>query len=160
MFSQLGETCIRNGIVDESRLNFMLSSIKGFKPQNQGEAMLACEMAGVHFQMMTFSRKLADARTAEEINSVGGILNKLARTFAAQIEVLHRCRSSIEQRINVQNVSVSGGQAVVTQNAVEDGKDRPANALPAITDARSIAMPILEESAPLATSPPNRKARR
>jgi hypothetical protein len=42
------------------------------------------------------------------------MLNKLARTFAAQVEALKRYRSNGEQSIRVQHVTVNdGGQAIV-----------------------------------------------
>ena len=42
------------------------------------------------------------------------MLNKLGRTFAAQVEALKKYRSSGEQNIKVQHVTVNeGGQAIV-----------------------------------------------
>jgi hypothetical protein len=42
------------------------------------------------------------------------MLNKLARTFAAQVEALKKYRSAGEQTIKVQHVTVNdGGQAIV-----------------------------------------------
>ena len=41
-------------------------------------------------------------------------LNRLSRTFTAQVEALKRYRSTAEQRITVQHVNVGdGGQAIV-----------------------------------------------
>ena len=47
-------------------------------------------------------------------DSASNMLNKLARTFAAQVEVLKKYRSAGEQTIKVQHVTVNdGGQAIV-----------------------------------------------
>src|SRR5258708_31629157 len=44
----------RAGKVDERGLNFLLSVIKGVKPQDQVEALLACQMAALPTATMTF----------------------------------------------------------------------------------------------------------
>jgi hypothetical protein len=45
------------------------------------------------------------------------MLNKLARTFATQVEALKKYRSAGEQTIKVQHVTVNdGGQAIVGQH--------------------------------------------
>ena len=47
-------------------------------------------------------------------DSIQNAFNKLARTFAAQVEALKRCRSGCEQKMTVQHVRVGeGGQAIV-----------------------------------------------
>jgi len=47
-------------------------------------------------------------------------LNKLARTFATQMEALKRYRTSGQQKVTVEHVTVNaGGQAIV--GAVETG---------------------------------------
>jgi hypothetical protein len=79
-------------------------------------------------------------------------LNKLARTFAMQMEALKRYRTGGEQKVTVQHVSVSeGGQAIVgnvTQAAGERALEKPANSMPALTDARQPAMTILGDVEP------------
>ena len=46
--------------------------------------------------------------------SIERTLNKLARTFAVQMETLKRYRTGGEQRVTVQHVNVAeGGQAIV-----------------------------------------------
>ena len=63
---------------------------------------------------MTFARRLNHVETLPQQDSAGSLLNKLARTFAAQTEALKKYRSGGEQRITVQHVTVNdGGQAVV-----------------------------------------------
>ena len=98
----------------EPAVNFMLSVIKGIEPRDQIEAMLAAQMAAVHNAMMTFARRLAHVENIPQQDSAERAFNKLARTFAAQVEALKRYRSSGEQRMVVQHVNVAeGGQAIV-----------------------------------------------
>jgi len=46
---------------DEGELNFMLSVIKGVKPKDQLEAMLAAQMAVVHMASMACGGQLRNA---------------------------------------------------------------------------------------------------
>ncbi len=63
---------------------------------------------------MTFARRLNHTETIQQQYSAIHGYNKLAHTFAAQMEALKRYRSTGEQRVTVQNVTVSdGGQAIV-----------------------------------------------
>ena len=98
----------------ESGANFMLSVIKGIEPRDQIEAMLAAQMAAVHTATMTFARRLANVQNIPQQDSASNVFNKLARTFAAQMEALKRYRSDGEQKMTVQHVHVAeGGQAIV-----------------------------------------------
>jgi hypothetical protein len=92
----------------------MLAVVKGVEPRDQIEAMLAAQMAAVHNATMTFARRLAHVETIPQQDSASNALNKLARTFAAQVEALKRYRSGGEQKMTVQHVHVAeGGQAIV-----------------------------------------------
>ena len=92
----------------------MLSVVKGLAPRDQIEAMLAAQMAAVHNATMTFARRLAHVDNLPQQDSAQNAFNKLARTFAAQVEALKNYRSKGEQRMVVQHVNVSeGGQAIV-----------------------------------------------
>jgi hypothetical protein len=99
---------------DESGINFMLAVVKGIEPRDQIEAMLAAQMAAVHVASMTFARRLAHVENIPQQDSAQTAFNKLARTFAAQVEALKRYRSGGEQKMTVQHVHVAeGGQAIV-----------------------------------------------
>jgi hypothetical protein len=114
LLEQLSNGSCRGGKVDEKLLNFMLAVIKGIKPRDQIEIMLAAQMAAVHEAIMTFTRRLAHVETTAQQDSAERALNKLARTFATQMEALQRHRNGGEQKVMVQQVSVSeGGQAIV-----------------------------------------------
>ena len=63
---------------------------------------------------MTFARRLAHVENIAQQDSAQNAFNKLARTFAAQVEALKRYRSGGEQKMTVQHVHVAeGGQAIV-----------------------------------------------
>ena len=98
----------------EQNANFMLAVVKGIEPRDQIEAMLAAQMAAVHNATMTFARRLAHVDIIPQQDSAQNAFNKLARTFAAQVEALKRYRSGGEQKMTVQHVHVAeGGQAIV-----------------------------------------------
>jgi hypothetical protein len=63
---------------------------------------------------MEFAFRLNIAADLRQEDSAERALNKLARTFAAQLEALKRYRSNGEQKVTVEHVTVNtGGQAVV-----------------------------------------------
>ena len=81
----------------DNAVNFMLAVIKGVEPRDQIEAMLAAQMAAVHSATMTFARRLAHVDNIQQQDSAERAFNKLARTFAAQVEALKNYRSKGEQ---------------------------------------------------------------
>jgi hypothetical protein len=99
---------------DEDGINFMRAVVKGVEPRDQIEAMLAAQMAAVHMASMTFARRLAHVDNIPQQDSASNAFNKLAKTFAAQVEALKRYRGGGEQKMTVQHVHVAeGGQAIV-----------------------------------------------
>jgi hypothetical protein len=114
LLKQLVNVGSQGSVADESGANFMLAVVKGIEPRDQIEAMLAAQMAAVHNATMTFARRLAHVELVAQQDSAERTFNKLARTFAAQVEALKRYRSSGEQKMTVQHVHVAeGGQAIV-----------------------------------------------
>ena len=109
LLQQLANAGSQGKKVDEGALNFMLSVVQGIKPKDQIEAMLAAQMAAVHNAMMTFARRLNHVENITQQDSAERAFNKLARTFAAQVEALKRYRTGGEQRVIVQHVTVSDG---------------------------------------------------
>ncbi len=111
---QLANAGTQGPTLDERGLNFMLAMVKGVGPKDQVEAMLAAQMAAVHMATMTFARRLAHVDNIPQQDAAERAFNKLARTFAAQMEALKRYRSRGEQKIVVEHVTVNeGGQAIV-----------------------------------------------
>ena len=114
LLQQLGNVGSQGAKIDERGLNFMLSIVKGIEPRDQMEAMLAAQMAAVHNATMNFARRLAHVDNIQQQDSAERAFNKLARTFAAQLEALKRYRSAGEQTVRVEHVTVNeGGQAIV-----------------------------------------------
>ena len=114
LLKQLGSVGSHGRSIDENGLNFMLSVVKGIEPRDRIEAMLAAQMAATHNATMTFARRLNHVETIPQQDSAERAFNKLARTFATQVEALKRYRSVGEQTMRVGQVTVSeGGQAIV-----------------------------------------------
>jgi hypothetical protein len=62
-------------------------------------------MAAVHAATMTFAFRLGQAETIPQQDSAERAFNKLARTFAAQVEALKRYRSRGDQTVRVEHVT-------------------------------------------------------
>ena len=119
---QLADAGSKGRKVDGRTLNFMLSLVKGITPKDQVEAMLAAQMAAVHTAIMTFACRLADVKTIPQQDSAERAFNKLARTFASQVEALKRYRSRGDQPSGFEHVTVNeGGQAIVGNVAHRGG---------------------------------------
>ncbi|MEP3329733.1 hypothetical protein [Sedimentitalea sp.] len=106
---------------------FMLAAVGELKPRDTVERMLAVQMAATHVALIRSARWLAHAERVEQVNAHYSGYNKLARTYAAQVEALRKHRAGGKQTITVQHVNVSdGGQAIVGNvdhgGRVSDGK--------------------------------------
>ncbi len=125
LLRQLGNATARDGKVSEGDLTFMFAVIKGIEPKDQVESMLAAQMAAVHMATMTFARRLNHVKSLPQQDSAERAFNKLARTFAAQVEALRRYRTGGEQKVTVEHVHVhQGGQAIVGNVANSPGGGR------------------------------------
>ena len=100
--------------LDQGRLNYALSMVRGLQPKDQIESTLAVQMAAIHFATMRMAARLGATTSRENAESYERSLNRLARTYVAQVEGLKRYRSKGEQRVYVERVTVNeGGQAIV-----------------------------------------------
>ena len=125
LLAQLANAATKGRIVDERQLNFMLAMVTGIEPRDQLEAMLAAQMAAVHNATMTFARRLNHVDNIPQQDSAERAFNKLARTFASQVEALKRYRSAGNQTVRVEHVTVNeGGQAIVG-NVAHGGRGSP-----------------------------------
>jgi len=107
----------------EANANFLLSVVKGIEPRDQIEAMLAAQMATVHSATMEYARRLSNSGSLAQRDSAERGFNKLARTFAAQVEALKRYRSRGEQKVRVEHVHVNeGGQAIIGDVSTGEGR--------------------------------------
>lgn len=149
LLCQLAGATSRGEQLSESDLNFALSVVKDIKPNDQIEAMLAAQMAVIHIATMTFAGRLAQVETLPLQDSAERALNKLARTYAAHMEALKRYRIGGEQKVTVQHVYVNDSAQAIVGNVVQTARSRnpqrAAHTVPALTDARRPAMPIIEE---------------
>jgi hypothetical protein len=147
LFGQLMAASARGADrLDGEWLFFALSLLKDVKPGDGLAAMQIAQMAAVHAAMMRISGNLGQATQPPNLDSAVRAINQLARTYTAQLEALKRYRTGNEQKVTVQNVSVTeGGQAIVgnfTQATPATAPQERANA-PALTDARRPAMEVL-----------------
>jgi hypothetical protein len=91
------------------------------------EALLSAQMVSVHSLAMKFLARAAvknqtDAGIELNVNRA----NKLLRTFTAQVEALKKHRSTGEQHVTVEHVTVqSGGQAVVGAVNLQRARTKP-----------------------------------
>ena len=100
--------------LDEANSNFLLSVVRAVEPRDELETMLAVQMGAIHAATMMMARRLNHVETIPQQDAAERALNKLARTYAMQMEALKRYRSKGEQRVIVEHVTVhEGGQAIV-----------------------------------------------
>ena len=107
--------------MDSENSNFVMAVVRSVKPRDELEAMLATQMGAIHAATMMLARRLNHVETIPQQDAAERALNKLARTFATQMEALKRYRTGGQQKVTVEHVTVnSGGQAIV--GAVEAGR--------------------------------------
>ncbi len=100
--------------VDETNTNFLLSVVRAVQPKDELESMLALQMGAIHIATMAMARRLNHVDTIPQQDSAERALNKLARTYAVQMEALKRYRTGGQQKVIVEHVTVNwGGQAFV-----------------------------------------------
>ena len=100
--------------LDTTASNFPLGFLDAMKPKDAAEALLFAQMAAIHQATMMLARRLNHAQTLPQQDAAERALNKLARTFTAQVDTLKRYRSKGQQVVRVERVTVeSGAQAVV-----------------------------------------------
>lgn len=99
---------------DETTSNFLLSVVRSIKPRDELETLLAVQMGAIHAATMMMARRLNHVETIPQQDAAERAFNKLARTFAMQMEALKRYRTGGQQRVIVEHVTVNeGGQAIV-----------------------------------------------
>lgn len=100
--------------IDETASNFALGFVDSMAPRDAAETLLATQMAAIHQATMMMARRLNHVDTIAQQDSAERALNKLARTYAAQMDTLKRYRSKGQQTVRVERVTVEdGGQAIV-----------------------------------------------
>lgn len=118
---QLGDISVQGEKIDKAELGFMVSVVKGIEPRDHLEFMLAAQMAAIHVATMASARRLGSAVTIAAQDSAERTFNKLARTFATQMEALKRHRTGADQTV-VQHVSVSEGSQAIVGNVTQTSR--------------------------------------
>jgi hypothetical protein len=137
----------------ENGLEFAAAVIRGLKPRDQLEAMLGAQMSAMHWATMEFMRQVGGEgkmrygdQPLTPFQVRVAMATKLARTFAAQMEVFKRYRRGGEQKVTVQHVVEKRDRGIVA--TVTRTKSRkpvsaePADEPPLLSDARGSAKPV------------------
>ena len=103
---------LKDGTIDPTRLNAFLSIIDSIKPENELEAMIACQLAVTHGLAMDLVQRTKSADQVPQFECAGYMAAKLLKAFAQQAELLNRLKRGGEQVVKVVHVH-SGGQAIV-----------------------------------------------
>lgn len=100
--------------IDQTESNFLLSVVRSVQPRDELESLLAVQMGAIHSATMMMARRLNHVETIPQQDAAERALNKLARTYAMQMETLKRYRTGGQQKVTVEHVTVNaGGQAIV-----------------------------------------------
>lgn len=100
--------------IDEAASNFALGFVDSMKPKDTAETLLLTQMAAIHQATMMMARRLNHVENIPQQDAAERAMNKLTRSFTAQMDTLKRYRSKGQQTVRVERVTVEpGGQAVV-----------------------------------------------
>ena len=100
---------------------FMASIVADMRPRDAVERMLAVQMAVTHVAMIRSSRWLAGAEKIPQVEAHYSGFNKLARTYAAQVEALRKHRNGGSQTVRVEHVTIEAGAQAVVGNVQTGG---------------------------------------
>ncbi|MFN4129305.1 MAG: hypothetical protein ACK4GC_05765 [Paracoccaceae bacterium] len=111
--------------IDQGASNFLLSVVRGVQPRDELESLLAVQMGAIHSATLMMARRLNHVETIPQQDAAERALNKLARTYAMQMEALKRYRTGGQQKVTVEHVTVNaGGQAIVGAVSTRKGGAR------------------------------------
>jgi hypothetical protein len=148
LYAQLISASSRgDGAFDAVGLFFSLAAVKGKKPKDQFHTMLVAQAAVTHVLTMKQAGQLAQADHLALQDSAERAYNKLARTFIMRLDAINRFEGGGEHNVVVQNVSVSDGGQAIVGNVTQGAREKRAEQAPALTDARQMAMPIINAPA-------------
>jgi hypothetical protein len=96
--------------------DYIAAMLASFNPTNIQEAMLACQIVGVHFQTTDLLSKAAKYENIVIKEQYLKLALKMSRLYATQLETLKKIRSKGEQKMTVEHIHIhNGGQAIVGQ---------------------------------------------
>jgi len=116
----LKEEEIRPGVKDMR--GFLPAIVRDIAPRDGIERMLAVQMATTHVAMIRQGGRMANAEHLSQFEAHERAYNKLARTYAAQVEALRKHRNGGQQTVTVQHVNVSDGGQAIVGNVQHGGK--------------------------------------
>ncbi|WP_286083495.1 hypothetical protein [Agrobacterium sp. FDAARGOS_525] len=124
MISQITNALSRGQEAEVAELNAAIALVAGIEPRDHLEAMLAFQMATVHVLSLRHTRSLVTSDRVDLVDLHERIVNKLMRTFTAQMEALRKHRNGGNQKVVVEHVYVGeGGQAIIG-NVTHGGRGR------------------------------------
>lgn len=109
---------------DEEATNFALAFLDAMHPRDAAEALLLTQMASVHLATMMLARRLNHVENLPQQDSAERALNKLARSYAVQMDTLKRYRSKGQQVVRVERVTVENGAQAVVGNVTHGGRGK------------------------------------
>lgn len=102
------------GARGEQYLGMMASMAIEMEPKDAVEALLVSQMTATNAAFSWAMQQMVDAQHLQRVEAFDRIANKLARTFATQVEALKKYRAKAQQTVRVERVDVrEGGQAIV-----------------------------------------------
>jgi len=101
---------------------FTVSVVADINPRDAVERMLAVQMAATHVALIRSSRWLAGSKTIPQVEAHYSGFNKLARTYAAQVEALRKHRNGGSQTVRVEHVTIEAGAQAVVGNVQTGGR--------------------------------------
>ncbi|MBL9050148.1 MAG: hypothetical protein JNK19_08565 [Tabrizicola sp.] len=107
---------------DEEATNFALAFVDAMHPRDAAEALLLTQMASVHMATMMLARRLNHVENLPQQDSAERAYNKLARSYAVQMDTLKRYRSKGQQVVRVERVTVENGAQAVVGNVTHGGR--------------------------------------
>ncbi|MCZ4354852.1 hypothetical protein O4H61_20285 [Roseovarius aestuarii] len=122
LISQIASLGAQGKRADESASNFVLGFAETMKPRDAAETLLLTQMGATHQAMMMMARRLNHVENIPQQDSAERALNKLGRTFAAQMDTLKRYRSKGQQTVRVERVTIEPGAQAVVGNVHHGGR--------------------------------------
>ena len=107
---------------DATAANFVVGFVDGMEPRDPAEAVLLTQMATVHQATMMLARRLNHVENLPQQDAAERALNKLARTYATQMEALKRYRDGGQQKMVVEHVTVNAGGQAIVGNVSQGGR--------------------------------------
>lgn len=108
--------------IDPDATNFTVGFVDSMEPRDAAETLLFTQMAATHQATMMLARRLNHVENIPQQDAAERALNKLARTFAAQMDTLKRYRSKGQQTVRVERVTVESGAQAVVGNVESRGR--------------------------------------